>query len=83
MVFENEFSRREFRSSFRVESFTSDSSGSDGEVYLPSSSGTRKHNHLQRTKTFHQLVNEMSSSTRKLEEETSGLLRDLVRFGGE
>ena len=80
MVFGNEFSRREFRSSFRVESFRSDSSGSEGEASSPSLSGTRKHNHTQRTKTFHQLVNEMSSSTRKLEEETSGLLRDLVRF---
>lgn len=81
MVFENEFSRRsEFRSIFRIESLTSDS-GSDGELHSPSLSGARrKRDHLQRTKTFHQLVNEMSSNTRKLEEETSGLLRDLVRF---
>ena len=75
--------RREFRSNYSVESFTSESS-SDGEINSRrnslSFSGTRKYDHLQRTKSFHQLMNEMSSSTRKLEEETTGLLRDLVRF---
>ena len=84
MVIGNEFHektrRREFRSNFRVKSFASES-GSDEEVYSPRLSGTtRKHRQLQRTKSFHRLINEMSSSTRKLEEETSILLRDLVSF---
>lgn len=82
MVFGKEFfektRRREFKSSFSVESCTSES-GSDSELYSPSLSVRRKYDHLQRTKSFHQIMSEMSSNTRKLEEETSGLLRDLVR----
>lgn len=82
MVFGNEFHenssrRREFKTSYSVESLTSGSS--DGESYSPRLSHVRK-SQLQRTKSFHQIIHEMSSSTKKLEEETSVLLRDMVRF---
>ena len=77
MVWGNELSRSgKFQASFRVESFASDNSSSDGETQSQRLSGTRQ---KHRRKTFQELVNEMSTSTRKLEEETSGLLRDLVR----
>lgn len=75
MVWGNELSRSgKFQASFRVESFASDNSSSDGETQSQRLSGTRQ---KHRRKTFQELVNEMSTSTRKLEEETSGLLRDL------
>ncbi|KAJ7378788.1 hypothetical protein OS493_021375 [Desmophyllum pertusum] len=79
MVFGNEFHenssrRREFKTSHSVESLTSGSS--DGESYSPRLSHVRK-SQLQRTKSFHQIIHEMSSSTKKLEEETSVLLRDM------
>ena len=84
MVYGKEYTektrRRELQASFSVESYSSES-GSDGEIGIRSLTDTRKPAHSQRTKTsFHRLINQMGSSTRKLEEETSGLLRDLVRF---
>lgn len=83
MVYGKEYTektrRRELQASFSVESYSPES-GSDGEIGRTSLTDARKPVHLQRTKTFHQLINQMGSSTRKLEEETSGLLRDLVRF---
>lgn len=84
MVYGKEYTektkRRELQASFSVESYSSES-GSDGEIGITSLTDTRKPAHSQRTKTsFHRLINQMGSSTRKLEEETSGLLRDLVRF---
>lgn len=81
MVFGNEFHentrRRQFKTSHSVESLTSGSS--DGESLSPRFFRERK-NPLKRTKSFHEIIHEMSSSTKKLEEETSGLLRDMVRF---
>lgn len=81
MVFGNEFHettrRREFKASHSVESLTSGSS--DGESYSPKLCRERK-DHLQRSKSLHQIIHEMSSSTKKLEEETSGLLHDMVSF---
>ena len=84
MVYGKEYTektrRSEMQASFSVESYSSES-GSDGEIGKTSLTDTRKPDHSQRTKTsFHRLINQMGSSTRKLEEETSGLLRDLVRF---
>lgn len=84
MVYGKEYTektrRRELQASFSVESYSSES-GSDGEMGRTNFTDTRKPAHLQRTNTsFHRLINQMGSSTRKLEEETSGLLRDLVRF---
>lgn len=81
MVFGNEFHentrRRQFKTSHSVESLTSGSS--DGESLSPRFFRERK-NPLKRTKSFHEIIHEMSSSTKKLEEETTGLLRDMVRF---
>lgn len=81
MVFGNEFQettrRWEFKASHSVESLTLGSS--DGESYSPKLCRERK-DHLQRSKSFHQIIHEISSSTKKLEEETSGLLHDMVRF---
>lgn len=81
MVFGNEFHektrRREFKTSYSVESLTSGSS--DGESHSPKLCRERK-NQLQRAKSFHEIIHEMSSSTKRLEEQTSGLLRDMVRF---
>jgi len=80
MVFGNEFHdtrRRQFKTSHSVESLTSGSS--DGESLSPRFYRERK-NPLKRAKSFHEIIYEMSSSTKKLEEETSGLLRDMVRF---
>lgn len=78
MVFGNEFHentrRRQFKTSHSVESLTSGSS--DGESLSPRFFHERK-NPLKRTKSFHEIIHEMSSSTKKLEEETSGLLRDM------
>ena len=84
MVYGKEYTektrRRELQASFSVESYSSES-GSDGEIGITSLTDTSKPAHSQRPKTsFHRLINQMGSSTRKLEEETSGLLRDLVRF---
>ena len=77
MVLGDEFSRRKkFRSNFRVENLASDSnSSSDGETNSQKLSGVRG---KRKIKTFPELVHEMSTNTRKLGEETSGLLRDLV-----
>ena len=70
----NELSRRgEFRG---IGSLVSESCGSEGEKHPLRLSGTRQKQ--KRLMTFQELVNEMSTNTRKLEEETSGLLRDLV-----
>jgi len=81
MVFGNEFQentrRRQFKTSHSVESLTSGSS--DGESLSPRFYRERK-TPLKRAKSFHEIIYEMSSSTKKLEEETSGLLRDMVRF---
>lgn len=76
MVLGDEFSRRKkFRSNFRVENLASDSnSSSDGETNSQKLSGVRG---KRKIKTFPELVHETSTNTRKLEEETSALLRDL------
>ena len=71
--------RVEFKTSYSVESLTSGSS--DGESYSPRLPHVRRRDSLlQRTKSFSQIIHEMGSNTKKLEEEMYGLLRDMVSF---
>ncbi|XP_027043505.1 uncharacterized protein [Pocillopora verrucosa] len=68
--------RVEFKTSYSVESLTSGSS--DGESYSPRLPHVRRRDSLlQRTKSFSQIIHEMGSNTKKLEEEMYGLLRDM------
>lgn len=77
--FHEKASRRAFKTSYSVESLTSGSS--DGESYSPRLSRVRRTaGQLERAKSFHQIIHEMNSSTKRLEEEMSGLLRDMVSF---
>lgn len=75
--FQERISRRvEFQTSYSIESLTSGSS--DGEFYSPRLSHVRSSESLlQRTKSFNQTIHEMGLSTKKLEQEMSGLLRDM------